>query len=226
MKDIVRTAISALIIGLLCAPLFAHHQLGLPHYLYSEDYPQIPTMVIDADAEGYTVTFSTYPGNPKPGEVVRMKIYIKHTLSGTVYNAPIHISVSTMTFFGGENQLAAPSLLQCEYNEYKMSYTFPEAEKYLINITFEPRKEFHEKIPFPIVIGQTDFNIIPLIFGVALFIVFIVVGFLKRGRSKESDEVETSRHHTDTQADNQQPDNAQPDSAQPDSDQPDNEKPQ
>ncbi len=62
---------------LLIYQIHAHHQLGLPHYLYSEDYPQIPTMVIDADAEGYTVTFAIFPGNPNPGDIVRIKVYIK-----------------------------------------------------------------------------------------------------------------------------------------------------
>jgi hypothetical protein len=164
---------------------FPHHQLGLPHYLYSEDYPQIPTMVIDADAEGYTVTFSTYPGNPKPGETVRIKIYIKHTLTGKVYTSPISISVSRLTFFGGERQLVAPKKLISDYNQYKMSYQFDDAEKYLINITFQPRNDFFEKIPFPIIIGKTNFNVIPIIFGVILLLVFIAVGFIKRNKDKE-----------------------------------------
>ncbi|MCP5107196.1 MAG: hypothetical protein GY950_27665 [bacterium] len=165
--------------------LFSHHQLGLPHYLYSEDYPQIPTMVVEADAEGYTVTFSTFPGNPRPGETVRMKIYIKHAVSGRVYTEPIRMSISTMTFFGGETEEVAPRRFVSDYNEYKMSYEFQEAEKYLVNVTFEPRADFFEKIPFPIVIGKTDFNIIPIVFGILLFAVFVIVGFVKKGKDKE-----------------------------------------
>jgi hypothetical protein len=169
-------------------PVFSHHQLGLPHYLYSEDYPQIPTMVVDADAEGYDVTFSTFPGNPRPGETVRIKIYIKHQLTGKVYDKPIKMSVSRETFFGGEKEIVVPKRLVSEYNQYKMSYQFEEAEKYLVNITFEPRKDFFEKIPFPIVIGKTNFNIIPIIFGVVLLVIFVIVGFVKKGKTKDEQE--------------------------------------
>jgi hypothetical protein len=177
-------------------PVLGHHQLGLPHYLYSEDYPQIPTMVVDADAEGYNVTFSTFPGNPRPGETVRIKIYIKHKLSGKVYTEPIQMSVSRMTFFGGETEMVSPRKLISDYNEYKMSYQFEEAEKYLINITFEPRKDFFEKIPFPIIIGKTNFNLVPIIFGAVLLVIFIVVGFVKRGKDKDAAEDDEDQDET------------------------------
>ncbi|MCP4216725.1 MAG: hypothetical protein GY765_18890 [bacterium] len=165
--------------------LSAHHQLGLPHYMYSKDYPQIPTMVVEADAEGYTVTFSTFPGNPRPGETVRIKVYIKHTKTKKVYTAPIRLSISTLTFFGGENEMLAPRTVNCDYNEYKVSYVFQEAEKYLVNVVFEPRSDYREKIPFPIVIGRTNFNIIPIVFGAVLLLVFVVVGVVKRGKDKK-----------------------------------------
>ena len=163
--------------------LFAHHQLGLPHYLYSKDYPQIPTMVIDADAEGYIVTFSTFPGNPGPGETVRIKVYIKHKLSGQVYSQPISMHVSKVTFFGGEDVITETKTLESDYNEYKMSYQFEQAEKYYINVTFEPRGDFFEKIPFPIVIGKTNFSILPVVFGIVFTIIFIAVGITKKRKT-------------------------------------------
>lgn len=172
-------------IFMLAGSAFAHHQLGLPHYLYSKDYPQIPSMVIEADAEGYTVTFSIFPGNPRPGETVRIKTYIKHKLTGKVYTAPIRMSVSRETFFGGEEPILAPRMVEIDYNEYKMSYEFQEAEKYFINVTFEPRPDFHEKIPFPIVIGETNFNMIPIFFGAFFLIIFVGVGFTKKKKLRQ-----------------------------------------
>ncbi|MFQ5605468.1 MAG: hypothetical protein ACE5HS_19540 [bacterium] len=162
----------------------AHHQLGLPHYLYSKDYPQIPTMVIEADAEGYLVTFSIFPGNPRPGQIVRIKTYIKHKLTGEVYTKPIQMSVSQETFFGGEQEIVAPKTVACDYNEYKMSYEFKEAEKFYINVKFEPRADFFEKIPFPIVIGKTNFNMVPIIFGAVFLVIFIGVGLTKKRQGK------------------------------------------
>ncbi len=160
--------------------LRSHHQLGLPHYLYSKDYPQIPTMVIDADAEGYTVTFSIFPGNPMPGETVRIKTYIKHNMTGKAYTKPITMSVSKDTFFGGEDEIVQPRDVKVEYNEYKMSYEFNNAEKYLVNVTFEPKSDFLEKIPFPIVIGQTNFSILPVVFGALFLVLFLLVGFTNK----------------------------------------------
>lgn len=160
----------------------AHHQLGLPHYLYSEDYPQIPTMVVEADAEGYLVTFSIFPGNPMPGQTVRIKTYIKHKLTGEVYTQPIDMSISRETFFGGNTEILEPRQVNSEYNEYKLSCEFLEAEKYFVTVTFEPRADFFEKIPFPVVIGETNFNLIPIFFGAAFLLIFIAVGLTKKNR--------------------------------------------
>ncbi len=168
----------------------AHHQLGLPHYLYSEEYPQIPTMVIDADAEGYTATFAIFPGNPNPGQVVRIKVYIKHNNSGRVYTKPIEMSVSTESFLKGETIILEPRMVAAEYNEYKMSYQFDEAEKYYINVAFEPRENFIEKIPFPVVIGKTNFNAVPIVAGIIFLTIFLAVGFTSR-KKVPSDQNET-----------------------------------
>ena len=70
--------------------------------MYSKAYPQIPTLAIDADAEGYIVTFSIFPGNPRPKETVRMKVYIKDKFTGEAYKQDIKMSVSLVTFLGGE----------------------------------------------------------------------------------------------------------------------------
>ena len=162
----------------------AHHQLGLPHYLYSENYPQIPTMVIDADAEGYTVTFSTFPGNPMPGETVRTKVYIKQIRSGKAFTEPVTMSVTKETFLGGEVTIVPPRQVGPDYNEYKMSLEFPGAEQYFVNVTFEPRDGFYETIPFPVVSGTTDFNLIPVISGSIFLAIFLLVCFTNKRKRK------------------------------------------
>ena len=184
MNIILHIILYALAITIHPGNVLAHHQLGLPHYLYSKEYPQIPSMVIDADAEGFTVTFSIFPGNPGPDETVRLKIYIKHTLTGRAYTEPITMSVSKVTFLGGEEMLMESRVVLPEYNEYKMSCEFPNAEQYFVNITFEPRDDFLEKIPFPIVIGQTNFSLIPIITGSAFLLVFLAVGFTNKRKHK------------------------------------------
>ncbi|MCP4725662.1 MAG: hypothetical protein GY863_11530 [bacterium] len=184
MKFLQLLIVIVYVVFFLPVTIHSHHQLGLPHYLYSKDYPQIPTMVIDADAEGYTVTFSIFPGNPMPGQTVRIKTYIKHNITKKAYTKPIIMSVSRDTFFGGENEIVKPKNIRSEYNEYKMSYEFNEAEKFLINVTFEPRSDFFEKIPFPIVIGRTNFSFLPIFFGILFLGLFIIVGLTNKNKAK------------------------------------------
>ena len=143
-------------------------------------------MVIEADAEGFDVTFSTFPGNPQPGETVRMKVYIKHGQTGEVYQGPVELSISRVTFFGGETMVVEPRVANIDYNEFKLSHQFEEAEKYHVNVVFEPRADFVEKIPFPIVIGETDFSVVPIVFGLGLLAVFVAVGVGKRRKRDES----------------------------------------
>jgi hypothetical protein len=150
--------------------------------MYSKDQPQIPTMMIDADAEGYTVTFLMHPGNPQPGDTVKVSIVIKHQMTGTVYTKPIQMSVSRVTFSGGEDELIQPTSVSPESNAYPFSYHFDAAEKYQINVTFEPRGGFIEKISFPVVIGKTNFSIIPILFGFIFLLTYLFVGFTKRRR--------------------------------------------
>ncbi len=181
------TYVTVIVCTLLVASptVFSHHQLGLPHYLYSEEYPQIPTLVIDADVEdGYMVTFSVYPGKPMPGEIVRLKVYIKDKETGEAYTKAIKISVSTVKFLRGENEVLEPKLILSEFNEYKLSYQFEAAEKYLVNVSFEAKEGVFEKIPFPIVIGETRFNIIPVILGGIFLVIFIVVGVTRKKKTK------------------------------------------
>ncbi len=185
MKALTYVSVIVCSLLLLSATAFSHHQLGLPHYLYSEEYPQIPTLVIDADVEeGYSVTFSVYPGKPKPGEIVRLKVYIKDKETGAAYDKAIKMSVSTVKFLRGAQEVLKPKTILSEFNEYKMSYQFEEAEKYLVNVTFEAKEGVSEVIPFPIVIGETQFNMIPVILGGVFVVIFIVVGFTRKKKSK------------------------------------------
>jgi len=63
MLKSIKTYILFIVILLSGFNTYSHHQLYFPHYLYSEDFPQIPTMVIDAKAEGYNIAFSIFPEN-------------------------------------------------------------------------------------------------------------------------------------------------------------------
>jgi hypothetical protein len=190
MANYTLCSLCGMVLLLATTPAYSHHQLGLPHYQYSENYPQIPTMVIDADAEGYQVTFSIFPGNPRPGEIVRLKVYIKHQSTGEAYTKPVTLSVSSESFLRGRQEIMEPVRVQSEFNEYKLSYEFPNAEQYFINVTFEPRQDFLEKIPFPIVIGETNFSLIPIGAGIIFAITFLLVGFTnKRKHSQQSENV-------------------------------------
>ena len=61
-------------------------------------------MLIEADAEGYVVSFSIYPGNPKPGDIVRLKVYIKNKIPGKAFLKPITLSINSVYFFFMEKE--------------------------------------------------------------------------------------------------------------------------
>jgi hypothetical protein len=168
------------------APAWAHHILGIPHYKYSEDYPQIPFVEIQAQVRAHELSFTYFPGTPKPGEAVRFKLYIRHQKTGEPFRRPLTVELYKKTAFGGRQQLGAPFTIRTgsgpEANDYKFFRTFDTAEAYEVRVLFASGGAAVETIPFPLTIGETDDR--PLLAAAAgtLLLAVIVVAALKRSR--------------------------------------------
>lgn len=165
----------------------AHHILGIPHYKYSDDYPQIPFAEVLAQAGPWDLVFTHFPGFPKPGETVRFKLYIHDRQTDTVFRDPLTVAVVRKRLIGGDEPIGAPLEIHVgdgpEKNDYKFYVAFDEAEAYELRLRF-PNGEAVETIPFPVTIGKTDDR--PLVFGAAgiLAIAIVTVAVVKRRRRR------------------------------------------
>lgn len=176
----------------------AHHILGIPHYKYGKDYPQIPYLEVLAQVGASDLDFTYFPGMPKPGERVRFKLYVRNRESGEVFRQPLAVEVVRKRFLRAAVPVAEPFEIRPgigpEKNDYKFFLTFDDAEAYEIRVHF-PNGEGIETIPFPVVIGKTDDR--PLIFG-AVGILGLAVGsvaIVKRRRKKVERRARRTRTH-------------------------------
>lgn len=159
------------------SPVFAHHILGIPHYKYSDVYPQIPYLEVVAQVGAWDVLFTHFPGFPEPGESVRLKIYVHDRGTGEVFREPMRVDVLRKRFLRASVPAAESLVIHTgegpERNDYKFYLTFPEREAYEVLLHF-PTAEGEELIPFPVTVGRTDDR--PLLFGAVGVLGLAVVG--------------------------------------------------
>lgn len=177
----------ALLLAFLPSALAAHHILGIPHYKYSEEYPQIPYLEVLAQVGDHDLVFTHFPGFPKPGEAVRLKLYVHDRKSGDVFREPLSVAVVKKRFLRGTEPVAQPFEIHTgsgpEKNDYKFFLTFAEPEAYEVRVRF-PAAGGVETIPFPVSIGKTDDR--PLIFGAAALLgaTVVTVAAVKKRRRR------------------------------------------
>lgn len=160
------TWLATLVLVTLPTVVVGHHILGIPHYKYGEDYPQIPYLEVIAQVGAMDLDFTYFPGRPKPGEDVRFKLYVHDRTTGEVYRDPLGVRVVRKTFLGGDTPISELFMIHTgsgpERNDYKFFLAFTEAEAYEVRVSF-PNGDQVEVIPFPVTIGETDDR--PLILG-------------------------------------------------------------
>lgn len=170
-------------------PVSAHHILGIPHYKYGEEYPQIPYVEVVAEVGTRQLVFTYWPGTPKPGDRVRLKLYVRDTVTGEPFREPLTANFVQRKFFSDDEVIAGPLTLRVgvgpEGNDYKFFHTFAAAEAYELQLEF-PNGDSHELIPFPVSIGVTDDR--PLLFGAVgvLACAVFTVAFVKRRRKSQA----------------------------------------
>lgn len=160
--------------------------MGIPHYKYGEEYPQIPYVEVMAQTTKHDLHFTYYPGTPVPGERVRFKLYVKDRQTGEPFRESLPVQIVQKTFFGPPIPVAERTIqvgVGPEKNDYKFFETFDAAEAFEVRVDF-PDGERMERIPFPVTIGETDDR--PLIFGAAgiVGLTVIAVAVAKRRRKR------------------------------------------
>jgi len=167
----------------------AHHIMGLPHYKYGDDYPQLPYAEVMAMVGDYDVHFTYFPGTPKPGERVRLKVYVVERESRAVYREPLKVQYARERWLRSDENVGDLEEIRVgdgpEGNDYKFFHTFDEADAFLVKLHF-PNGDSVEVLPFPVQIGVTDAR--PFLFGSVLLLLISVaiVGVIKRRRAQEA----------------------------------------
>jgi len=152
----------------------AHHILGLPHYSYKENYPQVPVLEYPATTGPYEVLLQCYPGEPVPGEVTNLAFYIKDAASSEPYEQPVGVRV-LQTFTFGNNLDVLPSTEVSQFDGlHKISTTLPEDGEYVVELTMHVEGQ-PEVISFPVIAGNPSATASIVIAIAAGLLVFLIV---------------------------------------------------
>ena len=166
--------------------LFGHHILGLPHYSYKENYPQVPTLEYPATTGPYDVLMTSYPGKPVPGEPASIAFYIKNRETGQPYDKPVSVRVLQSFTFGQNKVIYPPSQHSPFDNLHKCMVTFHEDAEHIVELTMDVEGQT-EVIPFLMVAGEptaTVSIVVAIVAGLAVFLVVVRAIKIKRQRRK------------------------------------------
>jgi hypothetical protein len=173
-----------IMIACLAGPARAHHILGLPHYSYKENYPQVPTLEYPATTGPYDVLLTSYPGIPNPGDAASVTIYIKNRKTEQAYAQPVQVRVLQTFTFGRNREVLAPTRVVPLDQTHKFNATFPEDGEYVVELSMQVEGQT-EVIPFLVLAGEpsaTSSILVALAIGLLLFVVVIRAIAIKRKR--------------------------------------------
>jgi hypothetical protein len=174
----------AALVTILGSATQAHHILGLPHYSYKENYPQVPTLEYPAQSGPYEILMTCYPGKPSPGEAANLAIYIKNQASGLPYNHPIGVRVLQTFTFGRNRDVRPASTVPFYEQPHEVSVVFPDDGEYIVELTMDVEGQ-EEVIPFLMVAGEPSATWSVLI-AIALFLLvfFVIIRALRIKRRR------------------------------------------
>ncbi len=166
--------VAVILVILAASSTEAHHILGLPHYSYKENYPQVPTLEYPAQSGPYEILMTCYPGKPTPGEAANLAIYIKNQESGEPYSQPIQLRI-LQTFTFGRNRDVRPAAMVPFYEQpHEVSVVFPAHGEYIVELTLDVEGQ-EEVIPFLMVAGEPSATWSVLIASAVFLLVFLVI---------------------------------------------------
>ncbi len=170
------TSITSLIVLLAAnATVYAHHILGLPHYSYKENYPQVPTLEYPASAGPYDIVMTSYPGVPTPGEAANVAFYIRNRDSEAPFSNAVNVRVLQTATFGRSKTVLETTRIEPMDNMHKMAVTFPQDGEFIVELTMDVEGQV-EVIPFLMVAGHptaTASVLAGIGGGLALFIIVV-----------------------------------------------------
>ena len=163
-------------------PAFAHHNKGLPHYGYFENYPQVPTeeyIIIDDHWELGATVFN-FQGmqreNSDTPNDVKIYLYLYDLDAEKNYVGPAEFEIR----LDGQTVSRFSRSSVDEETVYSSRETLPESGEYEIVVVFKDRRL---TLPFYVDISTGEFN--PwILLGIA-FPVLLVIGLALRGTKRK-----------------------------------------
>ncbi|MBL1216227.1 MAG: 4Fe-4S binding protein [Planctomycetes bacterium] len=168
-------------------PAYAHHILGLPHYSYKDNYPQVPTLEYPATSGPYEILMTCYPGIPIPGEAANIAFYIKDKVADQPYDGPpVSVRVLQTATFGQNQEIVPATEISAFDNLYKLSAVFDTDGEYIVELSVQVEGRT-EVIPFRMIAG--DPSATPSILaaiggGMIVFLVAVRAVKIKRERHR------------------------------------------
>jgi hypothetical protein len=184
-----RRPIHVAVLTVMCVVLLienpaAHHILGIPHYAYSENYPQAPVITYKVAAGPYILEMTGYPGKPAPHELTQMHAYVyRKADTKDVFPGPIRALV-TREQLGHKEVVFGPVQTCFEENLHKFSPVYGEAGRYLVRMEMEIEGQPFE-VDLPILVGDPRSLLVAVAgWGAALLFLLVVVRaiWIKRAR--------------------------------------------
>jgi ferredoxin-type protein NapH len=167
----------------------AHHILGVPHYTYKENYPQVPTLEYPASVGPYDILMTSYPGKPTPGEAANIAFYIKDRHTGVPYEQPVAVRVLQTRTFGSDHTIQEAMTVEQFDKTHKLSVIFPYEGKFLVELSMFVENH-PEIISFHMVAGESAMAspllIITAVFFIMCFIVVRAIMIKRRRRAGAS----------------------------------------
>lgn len=172
-----------LLLGALATALSAHHIIGIPHYAYDENYPQLPFVEIVATSGPWDIRMTYLPGIIEPNQRIRFKLYAVHRETREPLREDLVGQVRKVRFGQAPEPVAPAFPIRVgkgpEGNDYKFFHEFPSYDEYQVLVRFEFPDGGVEEIPFPVTVGTTDDT--PVLAGAVILILLaaVIVRYLK-----------------------------------------------
>ena len=171
-----RLAFVIILVSVTCSTAEGHHIRGIPHYTYSENYPDAPKVdtVRVLDDVTLTMTYYEISGTTK----VDLSLYVKNNRTGKVFDGEVIYAV----YGKNEDPLKAHAVkaLRNKNNMYKAGWVYHNKGLYFTRVTFEFGGRKINEV-FPMQIGATEVNywLLGLVGGSVLALI-VVVAVIKK----------------------------------------------
>ena len=178
-----RPAVAIMLVCVACSPAGAHHIRGIPHYTYSENYPNAPKVEYVREIDNVTLRMTYYeiPGTTS----VDLAMYVKDNRSGKAFDGDVVYAV----YAEDENPLKAHAVkaFKNKNNIYKAGWTYEDQGLYFARVTFDCDGQKVDEV-FKMQIGATEVNYWFLgLTGGGVAALIIVVAAIKRLQTRRDD---------------------------------------